>query len=187
MFLDIGVGILVSILISSIFEIKLTLLLIGLGILFALGPDLDFLYLYAKKHNSKDDYKHRDVIHFPLIYLPVGTVFILFLFGKIWAVLFFLTSFFHFVHDSIAVGWGVKWLFPFSRKNIAFFYLYSSKLRRGLRKTIFVFDKKKLPVIVAEHGDKDWIKNIYFKWHPIAIVEFMVFVISLIVLYVYVK
>jgi hypothetical protein len=186
MFLDIGVGILMAILVSAVFHIKLTVLLIFLAILFALGPDLDFIYLYFKKHDARDDYKHRDIIHFPLLYLPVGTALIFLLFGKIWATLFFMSSFLHFIHDSIAVGWGIKWLFPFSKNNIAFFYLYSRKLKYGLRQPMMVFNEKELPEIVAEHGDSNWVRNIYHKWHPIAIVEFLVFVISLIVLYYYV-
>ncbi|EKE18840.1 MAG: hypothetical protein ACD_9C00216G0004 [uncultured bacterium] len=182
MFLDIGIGILMAILISTAFEVQLTLLLVSIGILFALGPDLDFLYIYSREHNTRDDYKHRDIIHYPLLYLPIGTGLIFILFGNLWAILFFFASLLHFIHDSIAVGWGIKWLFPFSRKNIAFFYLYSSKLKQGLRKSIFVFDEKKLPKIVSMHGDKDWVKNIYHKWHPIAIVEFLVFIISVLIL-----
>ena len=187
MFLDIGVGILIAILVSILFHVKLVAFLIIVGILFALGPDLDFLYVYLRRHNARDDYKHRDIIHYPLLYLPIGTLLIFVLFGKVWAILFFLTSFLHFVHDSIAIGWGVKWFFPFSRKNFAFLYLYSSKLKSGLRKPFFSFDEKELPAIVAEHGDKNWVKNIYFKWHLIAIVEFSFFIISLIALYFYVR
>ena len=187
MFLDAGIGILMAILISATFQVKLTVFLIVIGILFALGPDLDFLLLYLQKHNHRDDYKHRDIIHFPLLYLPIGTILIFLLFGKIWASLFFIASFLHFIHDSISIGWGIKWLFPFSRKNIAFFHLYSRKLKYGLIKPIHIFNEKELPLVVAEHGDADWVKNIYYKWHPIAIIEFLVFVISLIVLYFYVK
>ena len=187
MFLDIGIGILITVFISATFQVKLTVLLIAVGILFALGPDLDFLFLYLRKHDARDDYKHRDIIHFPLLYLPIGTILMFLLFGKIWATLFFIASLSHFIHDSISIGWGIKWLFPFSRKNIAFFHLYSRKLKYGLIKPIHIFNEKELSAIVAEHGDENWVENIYYKFHPIAIIEFLVFIISLIVLYFYVK
>jgi hypothetical protein len=41
--------------------------------------------------------------------------------------------------------------------------------------------------MVQEHGDKDWVKNIYYKWHPYAQVEFAVFIISLLALVLYIK
>jgi membrane-bound metal-dependent hydrolase YbcI (DUF457 family) len=187
MFLDIGIGILVAIFISATFQVKLTILLLFISIIFSLGPDLDFIFHYFKRGDTKYDYKHRDLIHYPLLYLPIGTFLIFLLFGKIWALTFLFTSFSHFIHDSIGIGWGIKWLYPFSRKNIAFFYLYSKKLKKGLKKTFLIFDDKKLPAIVAEHGDANWVQNVYYNWHRIAIVEFAVFVISLIILILYVK
>lgn len=107
--------------------------------------------------------------------------------GNVWVFAFFISSLLHFVHDSIAVGWGIKWLYPFSKNNYAFLYLYSKKDKQGLRKLIFSFNKDNLPKYVDEHGDKDWVKNIYYNWHPIAIIEFIFFLISLTILYFYVK
>ncbi len=187
MFLDIGIGILVAILASAVFQTKLTFVLLVVSIIFSLGPDFDFIFHFFKRGDTKYDYKHRDLIHYPLIYLPIGAVLIFLLFGKMWAFVFFVASSLHFVHDSIGIGWGIKWLYPFSNKNIAFFYLYSKKIKKGLRKIFLVFDEKKLPAIVAEHGDANWVRNIYYEWHPIAVVEFLVFLVSLLVLFLYVK
>lgn len=172
MFLDVGVGILVSIFVSAVLGVEFLLLLVVTSVFFALFPDFDFLYFYPKKEDTKYDHKHRDYIHYPLIYLSVGTSLILLLFGRSWGLVFLLSSFLHFVHDSIGIGWGVKWLFPFLKNNYAFFYLYSKKIKKGLRKRVFVFTPEELPSVVREHGDTNWVKNIYFKWHPIAIFEF---------------
>lgn len=182
MFLDIGVGIMVAIFTSHLFDIDLSFLLVAVSILFALLPDADFLCLYFKKHDTKYDHEHRDVFHYPLLYLSLGTVLIALFFGKIWAIMFFITSLLHFIHDSIAIGWGIKWLFPFSKNNYAFFYLYSKKIKEGMRRLVFVFNECNLPGLVQEHGDQDWVKNIYFKWHIIAKVEFGFFALSVIVL-----
>ena len=92
-----------------------------------------------------------------------------------------MVSALHFVHDSIAYGRGIKWLWPFSKKSYAFIYLYSRIVKKGLWQAIFVFDKQYLEYFDKEHGDENWIENIYKKWHPIAIIEFSSFLLSLII------
>lgn len=170
---------LVAIFTSHFLEVNLSFLLIAVSILFALLPDIDFVF---KKYNGKYAHKHRDFLHLPLLYLPIGTAVVCILFGKIWGTVFLLSSFLHFLHDSIGIGWGVKWLFPFSKNNYAFFYLYSRKIKEGLRKNIFIFNEDNLQNMADEHGDPDWIKNIYCKWHSIAIIEFLFFIFSAIFL-----
>ena len=185
MFLDIGLGIFVAIITSYLFQVDLSIYFLGFSVLFALLPDADFLYFYPKRHDTKYDHKHRDMIHFPLLYLPLGTFIIWILMGNIWATSFLLASFGHFIHDSIGIGWGIKWLYPFSKNNYAFFYLYSVKIKKGLRRLVFSFNEKDLIKYTKEHGDANWVKNIYYAWHPIAIVEFGAFVFSLMVLLLY--
>jgi hypothetical protein len=156
--------------------------MVVVGILFALGPDLDYLYHIFRHGHGRNDFEHRNILHLPLLYLTVGTGIVFFIAGPMFATLFLVSSLLHFIHDSMAIGWGVRWLFPFSTDNIAFFYLYSRKIREGLRRPIFVFDAKSLARTVREHGDADWKRDIYGKLHPIAIVEYSVFVFSLIIL-----
>jgi membrane-bound metal-dependent hydrolase YbcI (DUF457 family) len=187
MFLDIGVGILTAIFASYFLRANISTWLVIFGILCALLPDADFIYYYPRRDDTKYDHKHRDLIHYPLLYLPIGTILIWIIFGKIWAIAFLITSFCHFLHDSIGIGWGVKWLFPFSKNSYSFFYLYSVKVKKGLRRPVFVFNEKNLPEMVREHGDKDWVRNIYYKWHPYARVEFAFFITSLIILLTYAR
>jgi len=189
MFLDFALGIFSVIFLGCLFDFNPGFWYFFAGCLMTLLPDSDFIFYLFKRRKDKDrkdDHDHRDYIHYPLIYLPVGSLVFYLLGGKEWAALFLLCSFLHFLHDSIAVGWGVKWLYPFSKNNFAFFYLYSRKKKKGLRKWVFSFDKENLSYYVGEHGDDNWIKNIYYKWHPIAIVEFLFFVLSLITLAVYI-
>lgn len=187
MFLDFGIGLLVAVLASYLFDIPLTSSLVLFSTACAVLPDADFLYYFPKRNDTKYDHNHRGLIHYPLIYLPVGTITCWILLGTSWASIFFISSFFHFVHDSVGIGWGIRWLYPLSKNNYAFFYLYSKKIRRGLRKTIFVFDDKNLSEYVGEHGDANWIENIYYKWHPIAIVEFLFFITAVISLILYAR
>ncbi|MEI7891385.1 MAG: metal-dependent hydrolase [bacterium] len=186
MFLDIGVGILVAIFTSQYYSIHLGELLVLGGILFALCPDADFLLHFFKRGISREDYQHRNMIHYPLLFLPLGTWIAFLLGGNVWAMLFFFCAFFHFLHDSVAIGWGIKWLYPFSSKNFVFLYHYSRIQKRGLRKLVFAFDKNTLTQMVSQHWSDEWFHDIYYKWHPIAVVEFGVFLISVATLYFYV-
>jgi hypothetical protein len=183
MFLDIGVGILLSIIVSWIFQTEPTVFLILSGALFSLLPDLDFL-IELVKHGSvggKVIREHRELLHYPLSYLPVTLIIFLF-FGKIIASLFFFCVFCHFLHDSIGIGWGIKWFWPFSEKSYKFFSNERGVLNRRI---IMSWDKKELEKIVAEHGDPDWIKNIYFKPSPIFIFEFLALLLAIVFLYFY--
>ncbi len=74
----------------------------------------------------------------------------------------------------------MKWLYPFSNNSYAFLYEYSRVIKKGLWQWVFVFNEKNLDKWDEEHGDEDWIKNIYYRLHPIAAIEFGIFFIALI-------
>src|SRR3989344_1391148 len=150
-----------------------------IALLFSVLPDLDFLIYKIFKIHPDKGYKHRELFHYPLIYLPVGFLLLL-LFSKLMAFTFLIISFLHFIHDSITYGRGLRWLYPFSKNNYAFFYLYAQP--KGLRKLIFIFRENELEKFDKEYGDENWIENIYYKLHPIAIFEFGVFLAALILL-----
>ncbi|MDD4333144.1 MAG: metal-dependent hydrolase [Patescibacteria group bacterium] len=183
MFLDFAFGIITSILTSYYCQTALTPLLYYC-VLFSILPDLDFIIYKIFKIKQDKGYKHRDLFHYPLLYLPLGGL-LLILFNKILFWPFLIISFFHFMHDSIMYGRGVKWLFPFSENSYAFIYEYSRVKKWGLWQWVFVFNEKNLEQWDEEHGDEDWIQNIYYAHHPIAIIEFGAFTVSLILLFWY--
>ncbi len=161
-------------------------MLLVAGIAFALLPDIDFVR-YFFLEDKMEGYKHRDFLHLPLLYIPFGAVAAYFLLGNTYAAMFALGSVLHFIHDSFGIGRGVKWLYPFSRSGYAFLYIYSGSVRRGLWKPLFVFDEAAIKSFDLEHGDREWLRNVYFRWHPLAIIEFSVFIISIIILYSYAR
>ena len=169
---------------SRFFQMPLTASMIGAGILFALLPDVDYLLHLARGNSSRDAYKHRDTLHLPLVFVPVGVV-LLYPFGHAWAVLFGAASFLHFVHDSIGIGWGVQWLWPFCDDHYSFLYIYRPPGRTEYlpRKWVYVWRHRDIEAWAARYGDPDWIKNIYFRPHPYAIVEFTALLIALIMLF----
>ncbi len=185
---DIGMGILVPLALHHFFGFPLTQEYILGGIIFSLLMDLDFLVAIFKditkktRGNSSHVHSHRDLFHYPLIYLPLGT-FIASLFGSEWATLFFITSLIHFVHDSIGLGWGVQWLYPFSSTYYGFIYRYQPKGKKPFPLwQLYTIKKSEMKSAIEKWDDPHWIRNIYFKCHPYAIMEYVVFAIAILLL-----
>jgi len=187
MFLDIGAGILLAILTTELFNLPLTTAFLVGGIVFALLMDINYIFHLGKGGSSKNIHKHRDLLHHPLLYIPLGISLISF-FNFTWAILFGLCSFVHFMHDSIGIGWGVQWLYPFSKKYYVFFYHYRPSHVGGASfELIQSWKHEDIDDLAEKYGDPDWIKNIYLSLHPYSIVEFSTFIIALVVLYFYIK
>jgi hypothetical protein len=182
MLLDIGIGIISAIFLDKFFSVPLTLAFLGCGILFALLPDLDFLFSLKKGFREKA-HEHRNLFHYPLLIVPIGTAIMAF-FDHPLALLFAITTLAHFIHDSIGVGWGVQWLYPFSRKHYAFFYHYDTSRNHLPYKLLYAWSPDEVGELSTRYGDKDWMKNIYGKFHPYAIVELAVFLLALVILLV---
>ena len=180
MFLDIAIGILTAIGISEFFDMPLNALFVAGGILFALLPDIDYLFFCIRDGNQKYAHQHRDLIHYPLFYIPLGMI-AASLVNVHWGLLFGITSLLHFQHDSIGIGWGIKWLWPFSQKSFKLFSRKDGQLSWSWRHYA-AWTPQELKIVAETHGDPNWFRNIYLRWHPYAIVEFLAFLIALIVL-----
>lgn len=181
MLADIGIGIFSAITASKFFQTKLNLFMVVVGITFALLPDLDFLveWVKRKKMPGKFAHEHRNLFHLPLPYVFLVSLFLLW-FDLIYLFLFVFNSLLHFLHDSIGIGWGIKWLYPVSKRNYKFFTGNNNKFSKNL---IISWNEKKLQKAVEKYGDPNWIKNTYLKPTPISITETAIFLASLIVLF----
>ena len=169
--LDIAFGIFLAMLASKFFHRELGAFLISICILFTLFPDFDFMVEWAL-HGSvggKVIREHREISHFPLTFIPV--VFAVWLAaGGFWAIIFGCGILFHFLHDSMGIGWGIKWWWPFSRKAFKFF---SEKDGSFSRRFLISWNDTELQEVARNAGDPDWIKNIYLKFHPISFREYL--------------
>ncbi len=185
MFLDIGVGILTAIFVSKLFTLSITTLFIIGGIVFSLLVDIDYFFHLGRGGTTKNAHKHRSILHRPFLYIPIGISIILFL-NQAWAVLFGLCSLAHFLHDSIGIGWGIQWLYPFTKNQYTFFYRYHPPRKEKLpKKFLYVWKYGEIDMLAEKHGDEKWVENIYLRWHPYAIVEFLFFVLATLILYFY--
>lgn len=154
MFLDIIIGIGGSLIYAFLMDADITVPLVGCGILFALLPDIDFLLMLLKRRKiDRFAHEHRDILHYPLLLVP-GLFLILLPFGWDFALFGSLLSLAHFVHDSVGIGWGVKWFFPFSRRL--------NKLRDNGRWFVSRTPEE-VRHIADAHGNDDWVKQ-YFRF-----------------------
>lgn len=177
MILDIGLGILAAISTSFLFNSDLTAQFVIFGIIFALLPDIDVLWgalMQKRRWWQRGMWSHREFTHYPLIHMSVSVI-LYFLVGGVWALLYLLCIFSHLIHDSVADGWGVKWLWPFNKKAYRFFY-------KGKVASSADWNE----VGHGHTGDwTSWIKDMYVrKYLPY---EIVVLLASLLILFVYAK
>jgi len=183
MLLDIGAGIFLAILVSEVSAQSLTFSFVIAGIAFALLPDVDFIYHVFKKGTYRDAHRHREMLHYPLIFIPAGMLLIAIV-NPIWSLLFGLAYLVHLVHDSIGIGWGVQWLYPFKKDHFSFLYIYRPAHQNRLpRQWLYRWKNEDIDSLSEQYGDKDWLRNIYLRGHPYAIIELLVLLAAVATLY----
>lgn len=173
MFLDIAVGAVLGWVAGAVWDTTHVGTFIVGGIVLALLPDVDFLMMLARRgrHDTRYDHEHRDLLHRPVPYIALGSVAAWLVAGPVWAGLFAAASLWHFLHDSTGVGWGVAWGAPWSRAQIGLCHA-------GLREIcgsrwVQVVPRAVLDAYVARRPhDGDWMRLIYLRPTPIAIVEY---------------
>ncbi|HBI25204.1 MAG: hypothetical protein UT41_C0003G0104 [Candidatus Wolfebacteria bacterium GW2011_GWC2_39_22] len=180
MLADIGLGIFVALIASNLFGIEVSAQLAGISVLFALLPDADFLVhaIAHRKVGGKYAHVHRDLFHYPLLYLGIGGVFAA-LFGAAWFFVFMAASLAHFIHDSMGIGWGIKWMYPFSKKISKLFSTKEGDLSMNASAT---WSEKELEKVAEEKGNEHWIRDVYFRWHPVGVIENVVFIVAIVTL-----
>jgi len=150
MLLDIILGLILGLVSNAIFgtQDSLAFALIW-GILCSLLPDVDLIF-YSLKHNLRNNqfaHHHRDFLHKPIFFLVPGIA--LFLLSPEFGFILTLTTLLHFVHDTFEGGWGIMWLYPFSKK---YFTLVSYSPQKVFH------DKKEQDLIASQYGRPDYFK-----------------------------
>lgn len=180
MVMDIGTGILLALWTIDHFGVPFGLGVIVFGIFAALFPDLDTLTAFLPEGNflHKIVGDHRGLFHRPFFYFFLCPVVFL-LGGMPYGVLFTLGVAYHLVHDTFFLGWGIKWLWPFSQKSLSLFHDMNGKITRE----ILYWDPKDDAVIRAKYQTPDWIRIFYFRPGFISLTEYPVLIVALILLY----
>jgi hypothetical protein len=172
--LDISIGLLLGVVIGFLIENGSITFIIAGGI-FAVIADIDF-FIHLFKNNWKVDefaHEHRDLLHNPILFsLSGGIVFFVFL-GWSWSLLWILTTIYHFIHDTLESGWGVRWLYPFSKKYLTLAPYSPKKV---------IKDKSEQRIIAAKYGDSNWIKE-EAKFKLRLILEILFFITTIVVIW----
>lgn len=110
MLLDISFGYLLGKYFAiNFFDQNFYVLIICLGIIFSLLPDLDFVKIKY----------HRGVLHTPAFYIFLSLG--IFYFDSYIAYMFLAGTMFHLIHDLFVLGRGVMIFYPFSKKRLKIF------------------------------------------------------------------
>lgn len=186
MILDIALGISLATLVAEWFGFNATATWYVLGVVFALLPDVDLvltrLSAAMRKAGSgvgKFTHEHRDLLHYPILFAAAAVL--LFLFeGPEVGTLFSLTLLAHFLHDSVHIGWGVVWLWPFSHRSFKFF-----SDEKGGWSWHFVrsWSKKELRTVSGQYGNDNWLKHYYLSPSPTLFFEVCMLIIVCVVAY----
>lgn len=171
---DIGLGFLIAIFTSSVFHFEPTLWFIVFCVLSALLPDIDFLLEFAIHHNiaGKEIREHRELLHFPASYIPFVAL-VWFLAGPMWGVALLCGILTHFIHDSIGIGWGIAWLWPFSKRN---YKLFAGKNGYISWNFLQSWAHHEMPALASSYGIENWVWKIYIKPFPIRVPVWLLWV-----------
>jgi hypothetical protein len=180
MFLDIGAGVLFSIFIARTLDISMSLLFPIMGALFVLLPDIDMLiYWYRTRVIKKPQDDHRSWTHYPVVYVPIS-ILVYVTFGLFYGTLFTACIYFHLIHDTVWLGWGISWLWPISSRK---FKCFPDKHGEISSQVLMTWTKDEEASIFTKYHNPDWVRNFYLRPNIVAYTEYSVFILSLITLY----
>ena len=120
------------------------------GVFCSLFPDIDFI-VYLLRNRFKVDqlaHEHRDLLHKPIFFIIAGIA-LYFLspeIGSIWMI----GNLYHFLHDTIEGGWGIMWLYPFSKK---YYTLVSYSPKK------IISTKEEQRALALKYGNPHWFKK----------------------------
>jgi hypothetical protein len=184
MFLDFKLGILWPVLVGILFQEPITFTWLLAGVFFALLPDIDFWIELIQRGTvgGKIIGAHRTLLHNPLVYVPV-ILFVGSFFGPAWMTLFGLGVFGHFIHDSMGMGYGVRWLWPFSNHWFKIFSDIEGNIHYDLRHLRPIScSPETMAKLIGEKGNESWLKEElqYAKKHAFSIgFKFALFILAL--------
>ncbi len=188
MFLDIAFGIVVAVLWDATGLLTLTKTSLITAIVFSLLPDLDGIIsvvgrmMRRQKFTDKYSHEHRELLHHPLPYVVFGGVAVAILsLSPTITLMFIVLSLLHFAHDSAGIGWGLRWNSPWSQIAYKWFSDQEGRFAWAIAK----WTPAQQRAVAEKRGDPNWIKNIYLKPSPIALIEGGGFILSLCVLWLY--
>ncbi len=152
--LDIGFGLLVTAAVGLLGHYEPSLQLVLVGVAASVLPDWDMiLYLMLKGKLDKWAHKHCDISHYPLLVIPIASMATGYWLGFEYGVVVSLATFIHYLNDSLAVGWGIRWLFPIDWRYFAYRSIGDKPPR------LHAWHRREQDAIAKLYGDSHWVKR----------------------------
>ena len=157
-------GLLATIVVCVVFGVKVEWQHAVLAVVLSNIVDFDAVWTYIRNDSiaahAGNLADHRDIAHYPIIVVPC---FILTasVFGFFWATVVAANLVTHFVIDSVGVGWGIKWLWPFSKKNYKFL---CERDNRSSTRILVSWSPAELRYAIAHYGNIDWLAEYQETW-----------------------
>lgn len=172
-----------------------------IGIPLAMCPDLDALPELLKRgrvgSSAEHTYDHRDGLHFPILFLVTGLL-LTYLF-PFFGLLFLFATALHFINDLYGTGWGIQLLWPLSKTRYKVFSRRVNWAKRQLVETgvwdnlpsderklrlVVAWKEVELPDYIRKWGVDDWIDLVYCHLNWISVIEYSLFILAIILLFI---
>jgi hypothetical protein len=177
--LDVGVGLILGVLLNTQTDFNFEICL-GLGVASTLLPDLDYVWKLIRTKKLPHS-EHRDGLHYPLIFVPLVGLLGWFIDPSI-GLIFTLGSLMHFIHDSIGIGFGIKWLYPFKKNSYLFLFQIKTPTNKTMPKQLFYsWNDEERAEMIRRYAYPGWIRFVYLQPNPFGIFEYSILVIGIIV------
>jgi hypothetical protein len=172
---DFGHGLIITIILLTAFGVEPTAMYMVLGLLFSVLPDLDGVkeFFHYGKIDTSEHGDHRDGLHYPIIWLMAGAVFIFV--NTFLGTLFTLCVLAHFLNDSWGTGWGVKWLWPLNKRS----YKFSSV------QFVTSWDDQGKKSVAEHNAHPNWLEDIYGRVTTVSVIEYGTFIVAVILTILY--
>lgn len=196
MLADFADGIFAVILAAYITSTEIVWWYFFVGVLLAMSPDLDAISEFVKRGkvstSNENTYDHREGLHFPIVFVVLGIAAAQ-QFG-FWGYVFLLATTLHFVNDLYGTGWGIPLLWPFTKRRYKLLGRRVNRLKKILIEDgdweTLPHDERRLRIIVSWSDDElqqyfsrwgvdDWIDRWYLDLNWISGIEFLLFVVSI--------
>lgn len=171
---DIATAIFLTLYALPIFNAEFSPSVLLFAIVCALLPDIDMVPYVLRAHHRPD---HRSFTHYPAVYLPLALLASIF-FDPLYATLFIAGVYLHLLHDTVGIGWGIAWLWPFTPRRFRFL----SPLGNGQWELYTSWMPGETPAF--ERTNESWIQTYYLRPNPIGLVEYGALFVALIALYI---
>jgi LexA-binding, inner membrane-associated putative hydrolase len=181
--LDIGIGLILGVLLSSLTALNYKLcLVIGIGA--CLLPDLDYVWKAIQTRRLPHS-EHRDGLHYPLIVVPITGLLGALINPYVGLIIGFGTLL-HFIHDSVGIGFGIKWLFPFNKNSYLFLFQIKTPANASMPKQrLYSWNDAERDEMIKKYAYDDWIRYVYFQYNPFGLFEYSFLLLGIVIAIVF--